>query len=210
MIVFGLFVLGAISVVGTGLFVFHKAKQAGIDTDLMQKNPGLALSKLVVAANPDLEVLDVNEGKGVITVREKSSGKVVTLNFDDIKRGRIKVESTDEAGKSETVEFGSDSAKLPAWVPKYPGAAVKGTFAGKSGEEEGGMFNFNSKDAPAKIIGFYTDELKGAGYKINTTASTNDTSMLAAEDEANKRTVMVTVTTGSDGSTVNVVYGVKK
>ena len=208
-VVLGLFVLGGIAVVGTGLFVAHKVKQAGLDPDLMQKNPGLALSKLIVAANPDLEVVDVNEGKGVITVREKSTGKEVTMSFDDAKKGRFKIQSTDESGKSATMEIGGE-AKMPSWVPKYPGAEVKGNFSANSGDGEGGMFNFNTKDAPAKIISFYTDELKGAGYKITATVSTTDSNMVSAEDESTRRTVMVTVGSGSDGSTVNVVYGVKK
>ena len=209
-VLLGLFVLGGIAVVGTGLFVFHKAKQAGIDPDLMQRNPGLALSKLIVAANPDLEVVDVNEGRGVITVREKSTGKEVTLSFDDVKHGRIRIDSTDEGGKHATVEVGGDSSKVPDWVPKYPGAEVKATFAGTSGGEASGMFTFNSKDTPAKIIGFYTDEFKQAGYRITATVATTDSNMVTAEDEASRRNVVVTVASGSDGSTVNVVFGTKK
>ena len=208
-ILVGLFVLGGIAVVGAGWFVVHKVKQAGLDPELMQRNPALAMSKLVAAVNPNLKVLDVNERKGVITVREKSTGKVVTLNFDDVKKGHIVVEDKSE-GKSATMEFGSTSAKLPAWLPAYPGANVQGTFAVNSGEGEGGTFSFNSKDPPAKIVEFYQDGLKQAGFKITTTATSADSSMLAAEDESTKRNVMVTVGSGSEGSTVNIVFGSKK
>src|SRR6266700_1879214 len=48
-IVLGLFVLGFIGVVGTGLFVVHKARQAGLDPALMSRNPGLAMAKLITA-----------------------------------------------------------------------------------------------------------------------------------------------------------------
>ena len=34
------------------MFVVNKAKQAGLDPDLIKKNPALAAAKLAVAANP--------------------------------------------------------------------------------------------------------------------------------------------------------------
>jgi hypothetical protein len=209
LIVVGLFVVGGLAVVGAGLFVVHKVKQAGLDPELMQRNPALAVSKIIVAANPDLEVLNVNERKGVITVREKSTGKVVTLNFDDVKKGRIVVQDDNE-GKSATMEFGTSSAKLPSWLPAYPGAKVEGTFAVNSGEGEGGTFAFTTRDAPDKVVEFYQDGLKQAGFKINTTATSNVSSMVAAEDETSKRTVMVSVAPGSSGNTVTIVFGSKK
>jgi hypothetical protein len=43
-IVLGLFVFGILAVVGTGFFVFHKARQAGLDPELLRRNPGLAVS----------------------------------------------------------------------------------------------------------------------------------------------------------------------
>src|SRR5215468_5193572 len=48
----GVFVLGIVGVVGTTFFVVHKAKQAGLDTDLMSRNPGLAIAKMATAFNP--------------------------------------------------------------------------------------------------------------------------------------------------------------
>jgi hypothetical protein len=208
-IVLGLFVAGGIAVVGAGLFVVHKAKQAGLDPDLIQKNPGLAVSKMVVAANPDLEVLDANERRGTITVREKSTGKEFTLNFEDIKQGKFSMKEGG-MGKGATFEFGSGGSKLPQWIPTYPGSKLEGTFAGSSGEGSGGMGNFNTKDSPAQVISYYQDQLRSAGFKITTTASTEESSMLTAEDEGTKRTLSVTVSKGSEGTTANLIFGVKR
>src|SRR5512146_2968366 len=36
-----------------GIFVVHKAKQAGLDPSLWQRNPGLAATKMLAAAHPD-------------------------------------------------------------------------------------------------------------------------------------------------------------
>ena len=62
-IILGLFVVGAIGVVGVGMFVVHKVHQAGIDPELWQRNPGLAASKFIAATNPDVEVVHVDEGR---------------------------------------------------------------------------------------------------------------------------------------------------
>src|SRR5687768_8244029 len=80
--VLGLFVLIAIVAIAGGLFLAKKASD-------MTANPGLSAVKLMVAANPDVEVVSSDEAKGTITIREKKTGKVVTVNFDEIEDGRI-------------------------------------------------------------------------------------------------------------------------
>jgi nitrate reductase NapE component len=102
--VLGLFFLIGVAVVGAGFFFVHKAKQAGFDPDLMKSNPGLAITKMLTAANPDIEVVRVDDGKGLITLREKSTGKTTTVDFEAVKQGRISF--TDDKG--ESVTFGGD------------------------------------------------------------------------------------------------------
>jgi nitrate reductase NapE component len=204
-IVLGLFVLAGVAVVGAGWFVARTVQKAGLDPELMRRNPALAVSKLIANLNPDLEVLHVNEGKGVITVKEKSTGRVVTLNFDDIKQGRIVVHEEGE-GKTASVEFGASAGKVPSWVPVFPGAKVEGTFAVNTAEGQGGSFAYKTSESAAKVMEFYQGALTGAGFKITTTAATGESHMISAEDEANQRTLVVTASSGS----VNVVFNVKK
>ena len=101
---------------GAGFFVYRTAQRAGFDPREMQRNPALAVSKMLAAVNPDLEVMHVNEGKGTITVREKSTGKVVTLNFDDVKRGRIVIGDESE-GKTASIDIVASADKVPSWLP---------------------------------------------------------------------------------------------
>ena len=89
----GIVVLGGIAVVGTGLFVARKIQQAG---------PAVTAGKLLAALNPDLEVIDADERSGVITVREKSTGKEITLS-----RGKIR-----ERRESETSLMPENYAEL--------------------------------------------------------------------------------------------------
>ena len=211
-VILGLFVLGAIGVVGTGLFIVHKVRQAGFDPELMQRNPGLAISKMIASANPDVQVLSTDEGAGKITVRDKKTGKVVTMTFDDAKNGRFSFSAQGDDGKTASMEFGAGADKLPSWIPAYPGAKVEGAFAvnGDSGQGTGGSFGFSTSDAPGKVMSFYQDKCKELGINIKMTTTTDKGGMIMAADEGETRTLQVIVGSESGQTKVQVIYGLKK
>src|SRR5262245_48929391 len=134
-IVLGLFVMGCLAFVGVGFFFVHKAKQAGIDSELMASNPGLAVAKMIAAVNPEIEVVRTNDAEGTLTVRDRKTGKETTITFDQAKSGKITFSAEDESGKTATIEIGGANSKLPSWIPSYPGATVqaKVTARGESG-----------------------------------------------------------------------------
>ena len=211
-IILGLFVLGGIVTVGAGMFFLHKARQAGLDPDLIQRNPGLAVGKMLAAVNPDVEVLSTDEGTGRITVRDKKTGKVVTMTFDDAKRGKFSFSAQGDDGKTASLEIGAGADKLPSWVPTYPGAKVEGTFAmtGDSGEGNGGSFGFSTSDTPEKVMSFYQDQLKELGIGVKMTTHTSEGGMILGADEGEKRTLHVIVGNESGETKVQVMYGLKK
>ncbi|MFB3827273.1 MAG: hypothetical protein ACE15B_10915 [Bryobacteraceae bacterium] len=212
----GFVILVVVGLVGAGAYFAHKVKQ----------NPALAFTRLIVAANPDAEVVSTDEGAGTITVRDKKTGKVVTLNFEDIKRGKIsfKEEGKDEvtletkgSGESgvfemrsgnQTVKLGAD-VKVPSWLPAYPGAKIEGTLSAQGGDSEGGSFAFKTGDSVEKIFAFYEAGLKGAGLKVSTTKS-DEGGMIMAEDKTTGRSAMVTIGKEDDANAVHIVFGVKK
>jgi hypothetical protein len=199
-------VLGVISVVGMGFFIAKKAKDAGIDSSLAQTNPVLAAAKMMVALNPEVEVVKSDDSAGTITIREKKTGKTITMSAEDIKNGKI---SFTEEGSGETMTFGG-GGKLPSWVPSYPGSKPEGVFSATGGEGEGGSARFTTTDPAAKVVEFYQNALKSAGYKITTSTAGDSSGMVAGEDQTNNRTVMATI--GAEAGETNVVltYGVKK
>ncbi|HWB86115.1 MAG TPA: hypothetical protein VG675_18370 [Bryobacteraceae bacterium] len=213
-IILGLFVLGGIAVVGGGMFLVHKAKQAGLDPELMQRHPGLAVSKMIAAANPDVEVLNTNDSAGTITVRDKKTGQVTTLNFDDAKKGNFKFTAKSNDGGTATMEFGTTDSKAPAWIPSYPGAKMTGTFAVKGNDGnsngEGGTFQFTTSDSAATVMSFFKDKLTAQGMKINLTTTTDSGSMIMAADEGEKHVATVTAS-GKPGeeTSVAVTYQMK-
>ena len=232
-IIAGLFVLGMMALIGGGLFVAHKVKQAGFDPALWRRNPGIAAAKMVAATNPDVSVVSVNERAGVITLKDKKTGETVTLNFEDVKNGRISFQgkgddhiTIDAHGDGATgtlemksadgaVKFGAGAAaKIPAWMPSYPASNPQGTFSAQSKDgSESGSFLFVTKDAPSAVLGFYEQGLKGAGFQITSNITTQSAGqnggMLTAENNDAKRKVVVTVGTSDEGTTANVMFEAK-
>lgn len=201
-----LVLLVIIGVVGVGFFVAKKAKDAGFDSALMQKNPVLGAARLALAMNPEVEVVNVNEDSGELTVREKKTGKVITMRAEDVKNGKITF--TDES-TGEQVSVGGE-ANLPDWVPDYPGSKPQGAVASTGAGQGGGMVHFKVADSPSQVLKFYQDEFNGAGYKITSPATSADGGMIIGEDEANRRTISATVSKSGSETQVALTYSTNK
>ena len=204
--ILGLFVLGAVGVVGVGMFVVHKVHQAGIDPDLWHRNPGLAASKMMAAFNPNLELVRINEGDNTITMRDKRSGHEVTMSFNDVQQGRFHMNMRGDNGAS--VDIGGDASKLPSWIPAYPGAKPEVAFTGSSDQGEGGTFTFKTPDSPQDVMKFYQDQINGLGLKTYMVANTSDGGTIGASEQ-NGRSLNVTVGASGGQTNVTVIYGRK-
>ncbi len=226
-------VIGVIAVFLGGYFVWNKAKEAGLDPELMQKKPALAVAKMMVATNPDVELVSVDEEKGLITIKDKKTGKTITVNLDEAKSGKItfKGEGKDEEvtleakGEGETgsleVKTKEGSAKfvagsaatLPNWFPSYPGANVQVTVSAQGKDGEGGSFGFSTTDSIGQVVKFYEDNLKQAGLKVttNTVQQNGVVSMgsLTGEDEGKKRTAFISAIAEKGQTQVTVVFASK-
>jgi hypothetical protein len=213
-----------------GFYAMHKAKQAGFDSNLMKKNPALATAKMAVTMNPDSELISSDDSNGTIVVRDKKSGKVVTMKFDPQKKSMTVIDengktsslttsgdgasATMEMKSSEsTVKLGAGSDKAPDWVPAYPGATPNSTFSADTATEQTGSYGFVTKDSADKVIASYGDSLKANGFTVSnmTTNSNGKTGgMVSGEDKTSKRTVVVGIETQDDGTHVSVTFSVKK
>lgn len=205
----GCLVLVVIGVFAIGMFVAHKAKQAGIDGDLMKRNPALAAAKMMVAANPDIELVSTDEGKQEITVRDKKTGKTYTMSFEDAKNGKFTMK---EDGKTTLTVGGK--AKFPAWVPDYPNSDPQGAFSAAGAEGDSGTFTFKTSDPVDKVTKYYQDKFETNNMKITSNVSStsgNSTGgMLSAQDDSTKHTVTVIIGTEGSETTVAVTYATNK
>ena len=223
-----LFVLGGIAVVGGGLFLIHKVKEAGVDSNLMRTRPGLALARLLAATNADIEIVSVDDAKGTITLRQKSTGKSTTIDFDQARNGKftfredgkstVTVEANSDGPEGrfqvksggDSVTIGANQGILPAWIPGYPDSKPQSNFSSTGKQGSAAVFTFDTKDSPKDVIAFYEHGLKQRGFRITATSRSDSggssSGMVSAEDDANRRTVLVTAGNGSSGTTVSLSY----
>jgi len=229
-IVGGFILLGFGSCAVLGFYGMHKMKQAGFNADLVKKNPALASAKMAVAVNPDTEIVSSDDDAGTVTVRDKKTGKVVTMKFDPKKKSMV---ITDENGKTTsltttgeganasmemkssegTMKVGAGADKAPDWVPVYPGSSPQNTFSSNNATEQTGAYTFVTKDAADKVIAFYGDTLKSAGFTVSNMTTNSEGKvggMVSGEDKTSKRGVVVGLSTENDGTHVNVTFTVKQ
>lgn len=219
----GLIALALIAMLALGLFIRHKASEFG-------GNPGFAAAKMLAAMNPDVEVVRADEASGKITLREKKTGKTITLDFRDIQKGRISFE--DESGEkvdirtegegasgsmtvksSEgTMQFGAGAlADVPGWVPKFPGARLAGSFTAQGKGGEGGTFQIQCDGSVQKVADFYERAFNAAGMKVSkhTMQSEGKSMVMLTGTEESGHTVNASVTTGDGGTLATIVYSTK-
>ena len=222
----GLVVIAGIIAVSTGIFIAHKA---GLDPALMKKDPGLAVAKMLASSNPDIEVLSVDEDRSIIRVREKKTGKTMTMNLEDARNGKIVFEDdqnkqveiqTRGEGEDAAVEITSAegtmrmgaaaSVQLPDWLPSYPGAEGTGTFSVSGAEGKAGSCAFKTSDSVDDVASFYEAALKEAGFEVQKTTTQipgqGTLIMLGGTDKDGHRTAHVTAAASGEGTTINLVF----
>ena len=215
----GFFVFAVVAIMALGFFVFHKAKRAGFDVALLEKKPEMALLKMAVAANPDAELVSIDEDRGIASVRDKKTGKVVTMNFADIRKGKL---TFTEDGKKVTIQgqangnqggvevktdegtarIGTGAVKLPSWLPAYSGANAEGFSSEGSGGLTGG-FGFRTSDTAEKVTSFYEDALKQGGFTVEVTKHAVG-AMLTGQSGTRK--AVINVLTEGSGTAVNGTF----
>jgi hypothetical protein len=168
--------------------------------------------------DPDKKVMIITDG----------DGKSVTMKLDTASNRLI---VTDEKGKTATItanqqtgsmeikgtegslKFGGAADKAPDWVPSYPGSNPQGTVSIDNAAEQGGTFTFVTSDPPDKVMSFYGDALKSAGFKVSNMTSNSDGKVggfVTGQNDADKRSVTITVGTDNDGTHVAATYAQKK
>jgi hypothetical protein len=220
--VLGLVAVAGVVVIAGGLFLVNKAKDAA-------GNPALTAAKLMAMANPDVEIVSSDDRKGTVTFKDKKSGKIVTMNFDEIRQGKMVFE---EDGKrvvvdsslgnlniknndGSTVQIGENAAaNLPSWLPAYPGVTPKTTFSMQGGAESSAAVSFTAKDQVDKVAKFYEDAFKKSGMTTNSSIMNQDGKpsggIVTAESPDDKKNAVVNLATGEDGVTVSITYSDKK
>lgn len=203
----GAFMLLGIIAVGLISLTAWRMMQSVSDSD----NPAFAAAKLALRLNPDLEIVSEDSASGRVTVRSKKTGEVTTMTIDPDSK-TFRVETQDGKGGSVQIEDGKavftgqdgttvitgEGGTLPSWLPAYPGTQPSGTMTADTPNGKTRSYGFKTSDSAEKVLNFYKGELQSMGFSVPTTMIQASSGMIMAQDEANKRQVMVSMS-GNEG-----------
>jgi hypothetical protein len=210
----GFIFLCGVAVVATGWFFFQKVRQAGVSSETMRNNPAVGIAKILAAVNPDIELLKVDEDRGVVIVRNTKEDKIYRLNFEDLKKGKVVYQEEGKDPVSVEVQQGAAAEhKLPGWFPTYPGMKVEGLFSLESGEGDNLSFSFTTADSVDKVARFFDEELNRAGWKVNSNLLTQNnvrTGGVVQADDEKGRTVIVNLEEDNGKTKAGVTVTTKK
>lgn len=204
-----------------GFVIFQRFKNAGIDSELFKTNPALAAAKMATAMNPNVEIVSTDDKTGEIVIRDKKTGKETTMRFDSDKQELVVV---DEQGKKATIkvrdneggieaESGGErvriggAARLPGWIPAYPGATTQGLGSTERPGDSQYTFSLTMNDSLEKVAAYYRDELRKAGFDVDSSAATPGAEILQAKSAG--RTIQI-MFTKSDGGTLAAITATEK
>jgi hypothetical protein len=120
-----------------------------------------------------------------------------------VKQGHFEVKSADGS-----VQIGGP-AKLPAWVPDYPGSNPQNGFVAQGRDGHSGTFTFKAKDSVDHVARYYRDQLEGSGFKIVSVLNSNSNQVVTAQDSVKLHTVVVVAALEDNATTVSVTYSSK-
>jgi hypothetical protein len=107
-----------------------------------------------------------------------------------------------------TIQIGG-AAKVPAWVPDYPGSSPQNAFAAQGKDGRNGTFIFKTKDSADHVAKYYRDQLEASGLKVTAVVSSGSSQVITAEDVVKHHTVTVMAGGRGNDTTVNVTYANK-
>jgi len=213
---------------------WSKAKEAGLDPASIKNNPVLAAARVALIANPDLEVVEADPETEIITIRNKKTGELITVNYEDLKEGRfswtgddgkevsvdvsgaengtVRIERSDGDG-FELTTGAAVSDEIPEWVPVYPGSEPENRGTMKTADSVNGNFTLKTDDSVPDVVAYFRDELKETGFEVSVNTYSGEGAegaLLNGSMEAEERNVVVVIGTTDGATTVSVTYTSKK
>jgi hypothetical protein len=148
---------------------------------------------------------DVKAGK----ISFSSSKGTTSLNMDQ-QNGQMQVQTTDANGQAgqSTATFGG-GAKVPDWVPAYPGASTQGVYSAEDDKQAGGTFSIETGDSLDQVFTNLKGQLDSGGFKVTETRAPGS-SMLIGESSDGKRSITFTMSSEDGKTKVAGIYGDKK
>ncbi|MDH3745850.1 MAG: hypothetical protein OES47_12190 [Acidobacteriota bacterium] len=177
----GILILGAVLTFACTAFVAKKVKDVGEE---FADNPAMAAAEMIVKVNPDLELIDSDDESQTLTIRNKETGEMITLDVKDIQEGKFSAKIGDKevvvdpgsdqgliqisgGDDGETVTLGQGSLDdVAEWVPLYPDAKAKSPLHMATAEGVSGTVSMETSDSVEDVVAFYKEQLEEAEFEV--------------------------------------------
>jgi hypothetical protein len=140
------------------------------------------------ARNTGVDILSTDQKTGVVTARDKKTGKIIKMDFSDLGPDPVRV----------------GMIGMPSWLPSYPDMA-------DSEPSPNGAISFSTPDSVARVAGFYESELRQAGMTVtrrnSSTGDSLDGVTVTASDAGKNRSATVVVKRTASGSSITIATG---
>lgn len=192
-----------------------------------QDNPA-KIAEMVVRVNPELEVVETDDEAGTITVRNKRTDEVLTVDLDELKEGRlsflteegeVSMEIAGEGeggslrvskGGEETLTYGGGAAaEMPSWVPVYSDLEPEGIFSMREEGRVSGAFSLTTSDAVAEVMSFYEGRMADLGFTVERSdfsGPSGQQGQLRGTTDSGERGLTVTISSQEDATQIVVNY----
>jgi hypothetical protein len=182
------------------------------------------ISLLLLAGMVGLAGCDQNKSAD-ITVKDKdgsvsisANGQHFTMRGGDGKQGNVTISGNGEHftmhatdGGKAVVDIDANGVnvrgKLPAFLGVYPGAKVTSSVSGGDNSGGGGTVVFETRSAPADVIGFYRQKAAAAGFQQ--TLDANDAGTLLYSASSGAKAIQVLASKDSEGTHAQVTWSGK-
>ena len=183
--------LALVAVVAGALLVGTCAKKGIQMASGLAANPGKAAAEAMATQHPGIEKVSENEAAGQMTIRLRDSGETVTLGYAELGQGKIPFK---DATGTLLPPGPGDLAKIPAWVPRYPGASdERAIFHDEDPGRILGMITAKTTESSEAISKFFEDEASKLSFDSSgrTSMNINGSNTLQLTFRAGKRELVV-------------------
>lgn len=198
-------------------------------SDYVGDNPAAAAAEAMVRLNPELELVESDRGAGTITIREKSTGKEVTVNYSQLERGELVFEDgegeevriqgnasggdggpitiTGNGGSTFSMGASGAAVEVPSWLGEYPGTKTDvGGYSATSNGKRSGIYSFATNDAKA-ALSYYEGRLEALGLQVDRSSfSGGGNTVESIQGRSNDYQISAAATTSAEGVRLTVTY----
>jgi hypothetical protein len=178
-------VLGLGTCYALGRMATNKLKEYTDDPNKI----AMTAAKLVIKANPDVELVASDDAAQTLTIRNKKTGEQFTVSVADIRDGKLSFEgpdgtssisigdgsitASDAEGRETAISLpGGQKADLPAWLTLFPGATAEPIMQTSNKRQRSGSYVVTSGGTLQEVADHYERAFEAAGLTADKNVAT--------------------------------------